>query len=86
MATTLTAQNTYCHPVRIQKGFFGIQISGTWAGTLTLQWNNGGTWTDETTFTSNTLQTALEPSGRSWRLGFKTGEYTSGSAVLDITQ
>lgn len=68
-----------------------IDISGTWAGTVTLQRSIGeeGSWADVATYTTN--QTAvvyndgLDNDIVFYRLGIKTGNYTSGTAVVALT-
>lgn len=88
-AATLNAQNTFT-PALVQAvaPTFNISISGTWAGTLTLQRMLDGTnWYDVQTFTGN-IESEWPTRGDhvQWRLGFKTGNYTSGSAVLRLDQ
>ncbi len=68
----------------------GISISGTWAGTVTLQYSVGepGAWVDQNSWTSNTTRGYTDDlDGQSiyYRLGIKAGEYTSGTAVCTIT-
>lgn len=86
MATTLSSENTFTVPIKICRGTFGIDISGTFVGTLTSQWYNGTSWIDNSTFTSSGLNVGTEPSVHDWRIGFKTGAYTSGSALVNISQ
>ena len=70
---------------------FVINVLGTWAGTVTLQRSvsEPGDWADVVTYTSN--QTNLEyDDGLDnqiiyYRIGIDTGEYTSGTAELDLT-
>ena len=83
---TITAQNTFTDAWNVQ-GRFNISISGTWVGTVTVQrsFDQGGTWHDVATYTGNTQTTGNEPSAKVvWRIGIKTGEYTSGSAVVAL--
>lgn len=71
------------------KGNFNISISGTWEGTLTLQrsFNNGTTWFDVNTYTANEENWDQEiESGILYRMGFKTGAHTSGSADVRISK
>ena len=68
---------------------FDIAITGTWAGTLTLQRSVGysGAWVDVTTYTANTTTTyndALDNEVIYYRIGFKTGDYTSGTADISM--
>ena len=66
-------------------------ITGTWVGTITLQrsFDSDTTgFTDVSTTTSNTTATVndgLENQIVWYRLGFKTGNYTSGTAVIQVT-
>ncbi len=67
-----------------------IITTGTWVATLTLQRSVGapGTWTDITTYTTN--QDADYNDGFDnqiiyYRLGIKTGQYTSGTAAITLS-
>ena len=68
---------------------FDITITGTWAGSITLQRSVGlsGAWVDVTSYTANTTTTyndALDNEVIYYRMGFKTGNYTSGAATISI--
>lgn len=70
---------------------FDIDISGTWAGTVTLQRSVGeeGSWVDvdNMTWTGNvntTYNDQLDNQIIYYRIGIKAGEYTSGTAVCDL--
>lgn len=68
---------------------FTITLTGTWTATVTLQRSIGesGAWTDVTTYTSNTTATysdALDNQIIYYRIGIKTGDYTSGTAVCQL--
>ncbi len=85
---TLTAQNTYTDEVSI-RGDFNISVSGTWAGTVTVQrsFDSGTTFVDVEGFTANTEKAGFETQNSMvYRIGFKTGDYTSGSALVRISQ
>jgi hypothetical protein len=89
-SASLTAANTYTAPLRVL-GEANIWISGTWAGTITLQatHDDGATWIDVpfANYTANTVDMVYEPEvGVAYRLGFKAGAYTSGTAVVRISQ
>jgi hypothetical protein len=87
-SASLTAANTYTAPLRVL-GAANIWISGTWAGTITLQatYDDGVTWIDVQAYTANAVDVLYEPEvGIAYRLGFKAGEYTSGTAVVRISQ
>lgn len=62
---------------------FLVTITGTWVGTVTIQksFNGGNSWADVTSFTSNTSNTSVtNDPGAAYRIGFKAGQYTSGTA------
>lgn len=90
----ISAQDVYSDPIRItgieNSRIFGLSITGTWSATVTLQRSPGapGSWTDVDSFTIN--------QSRSWddgfdnqiiyyRLGVKTGGYTSGTATVGLS-
>ena len=85
---SLTAQNTYTPAISVF-GAFNFSLSGTWAGTITIQrsFDNGVTWLDVAAYTANTQDRGLEPELNAlYRAGFKTGAYTSGTAVVRLSQ
>ena len=65
-------------------------ISGTWAGTVTMQRafpSAPTTWYDVETFTSNEEGQLFDyERGNKYRMGIKTGDYTSGTAVLRLSK
>lgn len=67
-----------------------LTITGVWVATITLQRSVGeeGLWTDVTTYTANqagiTYNDALDNDICFYRLGIKTGNYTSGSATVAL--
>lgn len=93
---SISAQNTFSDPVEV----FGVgearriayATSGTWTATVTLQRSIGavGSWEDVTSFSANTSSTyadGLDNQIVYYRIGVKTGDYTSGtvSATLNYT-
>lgn len=65
---------------------FAIKTTGTWSATITLQQatDPAGPWTDITTYTSNQSRTyddGLDNQIVYYRLGIKTGNYTSGTVT-----
>lgn len=71
------------------KSFFNLSISGTWSGTLTIQrsFDNGVTWLDIRNYSTNVEDYDREiESGVIYRIGFKTGNYTSGTASVRISR
>ena len=99
---TLSAESTYvggstCHiggPVGGTERNIEVTISGTWAGTISLQRGNTATSfiaTPVATWTANTTaETVAIPrpdntaAGQFIRIGFLTGQYTSGTATVTI--
>jgi len=88
------ADNTFTDPIRvtgIDSGrVFSIVITGTWVATVTLQRSVGepGDWTDVTTYTTNqstTYDDTLDNQIIYYRLGIKTGGFTSGTANLQLS-
>lgn len=72
-------------------GRFNLSISGSsWSGTVTLQrsFDSGSTWVDVATFTANKETTISEPqrNGLPYRVGIKSGDYTSGTVNLRLTK
>lgn len=92
---TVAAANTFGDPIEVtgigtQRTLY-VTITGTWVGTLTLQYSVGavGAWVDTAkTYTANQASTpyadGLDDQIIFYRLGFKTAAYTSGSAVVDL--
>jgi hypothetical protein len=68
---------------------FSISITGTWAATVTLQRSvDDATWEDVQTYTANTTTTfsdGLDNVEYYYRVGVKTGDFTSGSIGLGLT-
>lgn len=98
VTATISSANVFSDPIRIS-GLnsgggrqFAIDISGTWVGTVTLQRSIAapGSWTDVSgqTWTANvstTFSDGLDNQIIYYRIGIKTGAYTSGSAVCTLT-
>ena len=92
---SLSASDTYSSTVRVNGvdagRVFAISITGTWAGTLTLQRSFDSATTgfsDVTTWTGNTTQSyddTLDNSIVWYRIGFKPAAYSSGTAVISIS-
>jgi hypothetical protein len=93
VSTDLSAENTYTPGYDVGVGDMPIfiQTYGTWAGTITIQIKAQG----DTTFrdihveryTGNFNRKASDfPINSQVRAGFKSGEYTSGTATIQITQ
>lgn len=97
---SISAQNTFSDPVLVTGVSGGgsgsgsgralsIVVGGTWAGTVTLQRSVGsiGNWVDVESYTINTTKVYTDEFDNSdiyYRLGIKTGDYTSGTAQIDL--
>lgn len=84
----IAAADGYTEWVNVH-GVFNVSVSGTWSGTLTLQrsFDGGATVVDVETMTANVERLGEEPErGVHYRVGFKSGDYTSGTAQVRISQ
>ena len=84
---TLTGANQFV-TVRFPAPTFNLSISGIWAGTLTLQRSfDRQNWVDVATYTANAEEVGDDPEENiDYRLGFKAGDFSSGSAVVRLSQ
>jgi len=89
----LSAQNTFSDPILVTGTSTGralsIAITGTWTATVTLQRSIGaiGSWVDVESYTVNTTKTfndGFDNSDIFYRVGIKTGDYTSGTVDIDL--
>jgi hypothetical protein len=81
---SITAQNTFTTAVQLE-GYFNVSISGTWSATVTVQRSiNNSTWVDVEAFTANTEKVGFEPEIMWYRVGVKTGAFTSGTVVVRL--
>jgi hypothetical protein len=85
---SITAQNNFSAPVLERQGLISLSISGTWVATVTLQRSFDGTnWFDIDSWTSNIETFFTEPSAEvQTRLGVKTGDFTSGTVAVRLSQ
>lgn len=89
-----STENQFTDPIRITgvgsgRSFF-IQRSGTWSGTISLQRSVGapGDWVNVNTWTANgslNFNDGFDNQIMYYRIGFATGDYTSGTAELLMT-
>ena len=80
----ITAENTFTTAARLE-GYFNLSISGAWAATVTVQRSiDNSTWVDVDTFTANAEEVGFEPELMWYRVGVKTGEFTSGTVVVRL--
>lgn len=80
----ISAQNTFSTAVRIGKEF-NVSISGTFVATVTAQRSyDNVTWYDVDTWTAPSEDVGFEPEYIWYRIGVKTGNYTSGTVNIRI--
>ncbi|NWG25364.1 MAG: hypothetical protein HXY30_13300 [Pseudorhodoplanes sp.] len=94
-SASIAAENTFSSAIRVTGvgagRIFTLTIAGTWSGTLTLQRSLDGdssVFVDVFSRTGNTSETyndELDNSVAWYRIGFKTGNYASGTAVVSLT-
>lgn len=82
---TISAENTFTDPLNVN-GDYSVQIEGTFVGTVTLQARDGdaGGWVDDTSWTGEISAAGKKVGDWSFRLGIKTGDYTSGAVNVVI--
>lgn len=94
VSSSISAANTFTNTIRItgvgESRRYTWSISGTWSGTVTLQRSVGvvGFWEDVADRTSNSSDSDNDGQDNQvifYRLGFKAGNYVSGTAVCTIT-
>lgn len=92
----VTAQNTFTSPSIKVTGVgsardLAITVTGTWVATVTLQQSIGvdGNWADLSSYTTNQaalpFNDGLDNQIVYYRIGVKTGGYTSGTATCQIS-
>ena len=81
----IDAQNTFTSGLDV-KGNFDLSISGTFVGTVTVQrsFDGGQNWLDVDTFTGPVETFGSQPTSAVYRVGIKTGDYTSGTASVAL--
>lgn len=98
VTASITAQNTFTAPLSpfgpgnignaTHIGYLNLSLSGTWEATVFLQrsFDNGSTWLDVASYTTNT-EKAIEDyeAGVLYRVGVKTGGFTSGTVVVRLS-
>jgi hypothetical protein len=90
---TISAQNTFSTG-KVFEGFINVTLSGTFSATVTVQKSfDNSTWHDVISYTTAGAKTPLyEPEdvgsglgGTYYRIGIKTGGYTSGDATCRLS-
>lgn len=91
-SSAITAQNSFTSGISfLPQTVFNISVQGTFSATVTLQrsYDSGVTWYDVDTgsWTAATESGGWNAdSGVLWRIGVKTGGFTSGTANVRIGQ
>ena len=87
---SIAAENTFSDAVTLIKGGFNLSLSGTWVATVYVQRKfsyDDTTWMDVETFTANGEYRGYEyEDDVQYRVGVKTGGYTSGTIMARISQ
>jgi hypothetical protein len=84
----ITAENVYTDGLR-PIDVFNVSITGTWVATVFLQrsFDGGTNWVDVESWTTNVEDQYSEAqAGVVYRLGIKTGGFTSGTSVVALSQ
>lgn len=92
---SIAAQNTFSDPIRVtgidNLRIFSVIIAGTFVGTVTLQYSiaEPGNWVDTSSTWTAPVSTShddgLDNQIIFYRIGIKTGAYTSGTADVTLT-
>ena len=89
---TITAENVFSDKiicaVTPETNMLNSSVSGTFSATVTLQrsFDNGSNWVDVKTFTAPEEGNVLDSeSSVVYRIGVKTGEFTSGSISVRLS-
>lgn len=86
VTASISAQNTFSSSLNLV-GHFNLSISGTFVATVTVQRSFDNTnWFDVDTFTSPTETYGFDPSQCYYRVGVKTGNYSSGTVVVTLLE
>lgn len=87
----ITAQNTFTDPIVVGEGqYIDVAVAGTFTATVTVQRRrsdyNANAWNDMPTAYTSATQVTLGPIGTNWeyRIGVKTGNFTSGTAIVAL--
>ncbi len=87
----VSGENQFSNAIRVtgtgESRRFYWELSGTWSGTVTIQRSIGepGVWVDHRSFTANETQDENDDLDNQiiyYRIGIKSGNYTSGTASL----
>lgn len=91
---SITAQDTFTNPIRVSgvegQRAFGITVSGTYTATVTLQYSvsEPGSWVDVESYTTNQSKSYNDDLDNQiiyYRIGVKSGGFTSGQVDVTLT-
>lgn len=83
-SAAITAQNTFTTSVRLE-GYFNVSIQGTFVATVVVQRSiDDSTWYDVDSWTAPSEEYGFEPELMYYRIGVKTGGFTSGTANVRL--
>ena len=94
VSVDVAVENTFSDPIRVvgvdAQRQFQLDITGTWVATVTVQYSIAapGSWVDLETHTVNVSKTIDDFQDDNiifYRVGVKTGEFTSGTATCVLT-
>lgn len=94
VTATVTAEDQFSDPIRIAgveaQRIFSLITTGTWTATLTLQYSIGepGAWVDVASYTNNqsiSYDDGLDNEIIFYRLGVKSGDFTSGTINITLS-
>jgi hypothetical protein len=78
-SASITAEDTFTDPVTLE-GYFNVSISGTFTATVFVQRSiDNSTWVDVEDYTTPYEGVGFEPEIMYYRIGVKTGGFTSGT-------
>lgn len=85
-SANINAENSFTDPFTVQDGeAYTVSVSGTFNATVWLQRRlDGVNWRDVEAFTVPTEKDGVAAEGQDLRLGVKTGDFTSGPAVVRL--
>lgn len=94
VTASLTGADQFTDPIRVNgvggQRAFSVLVTGTWVATVTLQYSvaEPGSWVDVATYTTNqaiSFNDELDNQILYYRIGIKSGDYTSGTAVATLS-
>lgn len=83
-SASIEAEDTFTDAVQLE-GYFNVSISGTFVAAVVVQRStDNSNWYDVNSFTAPFEGTGFDPEIMYYRIGVKTGGYTSGTAVVRL--